>query len=94
MTTRTITAVMQRPGKRSWILYDAALLKDPTGRKRDPELYLGERCASGDERVEELIGGPVWLPGPAGWAEAGDAPKKRVRWRMNHNGVWAYEVQG
>ena len=60
-----LVAVMQRPGKRSWAIYDESLLRDPgkTGGKpknRDPDIYLTERAAAGDTRVVEVESDPVW----------------------------------
>lgn len=93
MPEKVIVAVMQRPGKRGWIIYDASLLTDPDKRKRDPDLYLAERAAAGDTRIAELpAGAPIWLPGPKGWAPAGNPPGMIVVWKMDLQGHWSYAL--
>jgi hypothetical protein len=98
-----LAVVMQRPGKRGWALYDESLLTDPAKRRRDPDIYLAERAASGDPRIVELpAGSPLWLPQEGKWRPAlpeadedGKITKvpSPLRWVMDSKGKWLWRRQ-
>lgn len=102
-----LVAVMQRPHKRSWAIYCASLLQDPTRRNRDPDVYLAERTASGDTRVDELppgeLSSTLWAPVDDGawrpqFGVVDDGGRRleprRVSWHLNAQNRWTWTLDG
>jgi hypothetical protein len=87
-----IVAVMQRPGCRGWMIFDASLLRDPNNR--DPDVYLGARVAQGDDRIIELpSGSPRYAPDfKAVWRPIADNSPVIVTWKRDSTGLWRFTV--
>lgn len=96
-----LVAVLQRPGQRCWAVYDASLLADPAGQRRDPDVYLSERLAQGDRRILELPNSIVWAPDDSNaWRpvavttdDKGRSISRYVDWSCDPQGRWTFKVK-
>lgn len=86
--------VIQRPGYRTWQLEDASLLRDPSGRRRDLDVYLSERAAAGDTRVKELVNVGPFGPDAEGVWRPLVPPVPFIEWNMDGNGTFHPMVHG